>query len=357
MESAEFTLHRLIIHKIKKEQHSTEVEKILSTELLKGDNDVAVEFSQKLREAYHKKHSVEYSKFDDSSTDEELSFQALLDDYLYTPEDKKDEAFIKFSKQATELLSIRMQEKTLSVGGYIVFGEYELRDRFIFIALVKRTPAFDTEEEENSINLKLKPVLSIEELGMAAFINVSIYQNKNDDRRYISFLRGKRDIANYFVNFLNAGNFRLKTSEITKLLVESILDYLSRLNLDERDIERKRVQIFEFIDGKRKKREAIHLESVANLLNPENPEDFIDYCHRERQIDSVIEKVEASILNRLRYFRFVRRGFLLKFDINRYRDKITIVEGDDGYEYIKIEGFEDLISELKRELAKGNGTN
>ena len=351
---SEFTLHRLIIHKINKEQKSKEVKKKLSSRIIKGDDEVALEFSQKLTLAYYSKHSLEYSKFNEDIEDE-YSFKSLLDNYLSAAEDEKDVSFKEFSQKAIDLLAMRMQEKFLSVGGYIVFGEIELKNKFLYIALVNHTPAFDMEENEDFINLKRKEVLRLDRLGMAAFINLSIYQDDQDDRRYISFLKGLREIADYFVQFLNASEYRLKIKDATKLFVKAIKDFLKTLDLDETEKEHRRISTFYFVDEKLKKNESIDIRQVANILHPDEPEKFIAFYQgtdSNVQLDTVLEKLDRRTLRTLKLFRFSDKDFSLKFDLERYRSNVEVVRDDNGNEFVKITGLSSLIEKLKEEFAK-----
>lgn len=311
------TLHRMIMHRIDKTQHQTDATPTYKENLF-SSSPTLTSFSESLSETYSKKTSKEYANF---RTGENLpEFQRILDEYL---ENESDESFKRFSRQATEQLASKMNSKPASTGGFVVVVDYTNIFRFILIALVNKKEGYT----ENNLDIVQIEQLNIDQLGMAGFVNINNYQNENTDYRPLSFMRGTREVSDYFSSFLGADTNIETSSHMTGVLINALKDYYRHKEYELSEIEQKSQAIFSFCDDKRQNAEPVNVTAISSILDPDNPNEFFEFSQEEERnynLNTVIESIHRQKLNNLKSFSIKGAGFRISFDRELYNDTIKL---------------------------------
>jgi conserved hypothetical phage-related protein len=103
---------------------------------------------------------------------------------------------------------------------FIIHYESE-NNIYMLVAILSEKAGFLAQDWQITEN----EILDIEHLKFAGRVNLTAWQN-NDKSRYISFLKGKDDVSEYFKEFL-ACNDALIASIKTKKLVNFLEEFAS----------------------------------------------------------------------------------------------------------------------------------
>ncbi len=338
------TLNNLTMHYIQTEQHQSNVTLYASEHVYDSKNPIANKFAQHLTENFYNRSTIQKAKFDNISGTL-TPFEQILKRYN---DEKEEFSFLDFSKAALEILKAEMEEEPLSVGGIVTIGEIETTNNIdlIFVALLKKTEKFAFDE--HALDLREVETLDYENLAVASFINLNIYFDENDERHYISFIRGLRDVAHYFIKFLGVGEDRFDSIKQTDELIRAIKGYVATLGLDEEEKKNLYDRLYSTLFAHAKDKKEISIDTISALIDEENKEGFKRYIQNPEsgfEINTTIELLNATRLKKLIHFRFRGNGLSIYFDKDKYLDKIEI---DDDKNIIK-DAPRKLIEELKNE--------
>lgn len=251
-------IEHIIYHILDKKQNG--LGKILSNPGCLAPDVSHQNFLDALTEAYRGKAGKGFGKFDDDTIS--YPMPTLLTEYV----DKKD--FYDLSNKMMKLLLSRINTQQLATGGTVFIIEYkEQSDNYILVAILSKRIAFSTEHW----SIKESKMLDIEHLKFAGRINLTKW--KNSQERYISFLKGKDEIAQYFKQFLSCNDFLFATTE-TKKLVSYIEDFLGDKKMDLEEKESFKTSARNYLYELSKYGKPFCLETFANQFWPENPQEF-----------------------------------------------------------------------------------
>lgn len=334
--TSDFTLNRIIMHKINKsgkagEHGTTKInEKLLNV----GSSDI-LQFAETISISYQKRTAKEYGKFKESPVP---TYQTALDKYLG---EDTDDSFLEFTKDATNHLKDEMN-RTTATGGYLIFADYQVKDRFVMAVLLNNKAGFTVNEEELLITMIKE--LNIDQIAMAGFMNISIYSGVDKNRRYMSFMRGKKDISEYFVNFMGANEDKETAKDTTKLFVKTLNDYLQIKEYDtthktrEEQISSKQMDIYNYCVNKKTIRDnSFTIEEVSHLLDPLEPKNFFEYVNGlDIELDNTIESIDKNQINKLKVFKYDGKGIRITFNRELYDRKEVYLSKNKQELIIKI---------------------
>lgn len=335
------TLNRIIMHRIDKTQHVTNAVARYKSSIFSVSNTLT-EFADSLHETYNRKTSKQYANFYEGENTP--TFQLNLDEYLVNP---SDETFYSFSRKVTELLSNKMNDRTASTGGFVVIATYttEHHNEFILIALLNKKEGYT---EDNLDIVKIEQ-LNLDQLGMAGFVNITNYQNKDSSFRPLSFMKGTREVTDYFANFLGADQNIETSAHMTELFVKVLNDYFTHKEYDANRRELLNQSVYTFCEERRKNKEEVNLEAISSLLDPNEPEEFFQFSQNEENnygLNTIIESINKQELNKLKSFSYKGDGFRLTFNKELYNNSIRL---DRNNRLIISNLSEEFISEIRQE--------
>ena len=334
------TLKNLVFHYIDTKQHQKEVNVIHNEKIYNSSDILAVKFATELTDNFFYKRSIQKAKFDNTS-DTKPDFEQLIEKYINSRIN-----FLDFSKNALNLLKKEMQNSPMSVGGIIVFGDIKtnLDKQYIFVAILNKSEKFAFDEDE--FDLKEVEILENEKLAVASFVNITKYKN-DKDKHYISVIKGLRDLANYFTEFLGIGEDKITAKQQTNDLVKTIKSYVKTLEINDEEKNNILNHVYDILFSIAQNKQEVSIDFISELIDKENKEGFKQYVQSpdsEFSINSVIELLDKEKLKRLKNFKFKTKGFLLSFDKNKFQ---FLIEND---KIIFDNPPQELIEELKKEV-------
>lgn len=316
-----FTLHRIVMHKIEKTGTTG------TTQLRNALLDVSTldikKFAQAVSFSYHKRSSKEFGRFKSSPTP---TYENLIK--TYTDGEESDEKFLTFSKDAANHLKDEMNKKPTSTGGYLIFADYSMNDRFIMAVLLNNKAGYTVDEASLAINMIKE--LNTDQIAMAGFINMSIYQNPDDDRRYLSFMKGLKNISDYFVAFIGADEDKATSRDMTRTFVGALRDFFKSKEYEADEVSRLEQSVYSHCEDKRSNKEPVTIKAISALINPDNTDEFFEFTQGEDyQLSTTIESIDKSQIDRLKMYKYSGDGMTLSFKRSLFENgKITLTEND-----------------------------
>ena len=325
----------IIVHNIKKSQATKEIPEPKATieiaDNVFNKNDSTVKaFSEKLASTYFDRKSRFSTIF--KKTESSPRFQEQLDKLL-----KKEYDFLKYSKVITDDLREEMDSERMSTGGYLIIMEYSSTayNDYLFIALLNNKVEYSIS---NALELNKFLSLNIEKMAMASVINLTKYNTKKDN--YLTFLKGIREIPDYFIKFMGADKDKKRDlKEQTRYWLEAIAEYLQSEETEAKSIEVIIQDLIHTVKDLKKKETILTAETIANIIEPSNPEKFIDFVFDESkdfQINSEVETFDTTILKSYGIVKYEnkQKDFLLKFP-SKAVGKTILIDKENGTITIK----------------------
>lgn len=197
----------LIIHKLCKDIHGPASIELRQEEMT--ISPITKRLVDQLCELYTAKPGKGYGKFEEDEND--FPLPRLLRQHMQT----QALDFGTLTRQMMQHLQELAQEESLASGGYVLFARVRqsVASDFLLVAII-------TEAQGTALNAGLEmiesPYLDLANLRMAGKIDLAAWQS--DSGRYISFLKGRTEVAQYFKQFLACNDVVAALKETQKLI-------------------------------------------------------------------------------------------------------------------------------------------
>lgn len=207
-------LKKIIIHELKKESESNEVELILSEELIPNNAESSALVTA-LSDSY-KSDRILYAVFDDS---EGKYFPEKFNEYRISPRENVN--FINFTRFVMGNLIALIQPITFATGGYFVFAEYTDNGySFVAVFLIRDVEGKILNKTVNSFSIQTVEYVDTKNLAMACRINEN--RIDEDEINYLSFTQlRQQEVSEYFKNWISIEQLE-SSSDYTKSLYNII---------------------------------------------------------------------------------------------------------------------------------------
>lgn len=258
---SETQIHHFAIHELIK------VEGGFDTRPVNPEHDVTdtVEWLvDELTNLYAKRASKAYGIF--SEDDANLPTQGYLRSYL----DAGAADFAGFTQNMMSTLAFQARKKSAAAGGFVFFAHYT-RDDAVFLMVAIVTNKLGASLTASTLNRIVH--LDVEGFRFAGRININGWVA--NEKRYISFLKGKGDVAEYFQEFLGCDT-SVQAVVDTRTLVRVIEDFASDKGMtaeEKLDFLRRAKSIG---DDLARRGAQIDFQAFANELYPTEPEALVE---------------------------------------------------------------------------------
>lgn len=255
--------------------------------------------------------------------------------------------FCGFTKHMAKLLCDKVQG-VAATSGHVFFAHIEGDGReFLLIAIV-------TDEIDIALNsdkeLKKAEHLDLKGFRFAGRIDVTAWRENTE--RYVSFLKGTKDVSNYFMAFLGCDTAIPNLAD-TQHLTKTLRGFASNATIDDQPLtDEARDQWLWQVDAHCRKMsdngEPLNIEVFCNQLWPSKPSALVSAI-----VESEYPVSDGFVLNKrglqnLVHFRGKSDHWELKFDREALSKGKVHYNADD--ETITLRGVPvDLIERLKRE--------
>ncbi len=300
-------IRAMIIHKLAKDVANPAV--LTTRDTLLAVDGKATDFVKEVRDSYYKS-GIHHGTFDEN--DVSYPFQTLATDYL-----KKKMDFIAFSKKAMNHLKTLIDAATLATGSYVVFSHFIPDDEFLSVVLLNDKQGYAIDDK---LNLRQAIHLETNKIHVASSVNVTRWNGKNDP--YLTFIRGSREIAQYFQNFIGCTDLT-PAKEASKRFKVAVTDFLAKSGLDEEERERRLASVYDHCADCIHKKQPITLASIAGLLDPSRPERFVHFANSDRYKVSNVFNGHSQTLRSLKFISYRSKELSLTFDHSLFGTKVV----------------------------------
>lgn len=250
----------LIVHKLVKEAHGPASLELRQQEM--AITPLTEQLVTQLNELYSAKPAKGFGKFETDAG--QFPTEQLLRTYV----EEQTLDFVQFSQQMMQLLQARVEEENLACGGYVLFARmrHSAAADTLLVAIITEAIGMAMTEQ---LDMQESLYLDMANLRAAGRIDLAAWQS--DSGRYISFLKGRTDVANYFKLFLGCNDVVAALKE-TQKLIKGIEQFAETQQLE----PEARNQLFEeahrYLDDLGENDLPWNVDSVASVLCPEAPE-------------------------------------------------------------------------------------
>lgn len=262
-------------------------------------------------------------------------FADVLDRYL-----NGEMTFLDFSARLARDLSNTMRNVSLATGGYMAIADYTASPRKLLVLMIKQEEGFAVDPE--SLELRQSIHLDLSTINVGVLIDLEGYQNNTE--RHLAMVRGLKEIARYFREFLGVTNYKSPKDETEELrtVLDTYLHQNSELFPDDRMAEVKRNVANLIVENRD---QDISLMAIAGIVNPANPAHFHDYANSEGV--SAELRGDPTVVKGWLRFRYTDRRLTLDFDkilldesIHYYPDQDQLV--------VNVSAFPSLSTKLEQ---------
>lgn len=295
------TLENIVLHQIIKEEGG-EPELNCSDQVLPVDSPDIIDFVTRFLKIYNRRRPTQGSFKDDV---ENYPFQKYVKDFI----DENDN-FLTFSKKAMKTLKKAINLPTTK-GGYVVFIHYKNGDNsFIVTTMLDNSSQFAVDEEE--LNIEKLTTLNLDELVRANRVNINKWEDDEDS--YLTFIKGKREVSKFFQTFI--GNTDLTSSRINaNNLKDSLAEFMRSQNYTQAKKSAINTAIKVYVDKMIDEEKDVELTSVSAIVNPEIPDEFIEYTiENDKPVSGSFRSTRKSDFDFLYQSVVKGEGFKLTFE-------------------------------------------
>lgn len=251
----------LVVHKLIKDPHGAATIELATAPI------IVTPSAQRLIDHLHKLYADRpwkgYGKFED----DEINFPMRRFVREYFVDHATD--FNTLSHLMMQHLQVRAQQEQFSTGGYVLIAQVNNgATDFLLVAIV-------TEVVGTAITQGLEIVdsvhLDMNNLRVAGRVDLTAWQDAAE--RYISFLKGRGEVANYFKLFLGCNDVLAALQE-TQKLVRCLESFATDQHLEPAARDQLFEQAYNYLGDLSRSGTSISLDAFANLLWPNSPDDL-----------------------------------------------------------------------------------
>ena len=298
-------LIRIVAHQLKKAKEDMDAT-IQCAEEMSIISDTQRAFADSIYDIFLTKGAATI-KCDFHDDQEEYPYQGWINNYLNS---KTDELFLEYTTKSMGRLCHQMKNTT-ATGGSVIFLHYETLAGEFFATIILHEK-ISHGIEPNSLNIFATRILDIDEMYMGHYLNVNKWKKKNqENHNYLSFIRGKKEVRDYFYNFVGVTN-KVTDSESSKLFNQTLADFYIFKNYNESDIIDTNSKIYEYTKKQIKEKKNISTVYVSCLINPDSPEEYSEFLVEQDYELSCEFFGNTKILKNLQFINFRSSQFSIQ---------------------------------------------
>lgn len=331
------TISSVIVHKLIKEQHKKEA----SVELGSAPLDLKPS-TQRLIDNIHKLYSQRptkgYGKFEDNEN--EFPIQTYIKEHIK----KETTTFFDMSKSLMEHLKNRAERELLSTGGYVLIARLQNDGRdYLLVSIVTEVLGTAITEGLDVID---STHLDISQMRVAGRIDLSGWEEGSE--RYISFLKGRSDIAEYFKLFLGCDDLVVALEESRKLK-NALEEFFNSQDITKDKRDNVLQSAHDYLMELGKDNIEVSLDALANHIWPNDPDSLKQALADEELSLSDGFVPDRRAIRGLVNFEGKTKHWQLKFDRTAIRS--GSIQYNRDKETITLKNLpSNLISELNSEI-------
>ncbi|WP_186398162.1 nucleoid-associated protein [Stappia sp. P2PMeth1] len=236
-----------------------------------GKSDLPVSNTvQRLVDQLHKLYGRRTSKSHGKFSEDEDNFPTPRHLREYIEAEEKD--FAVLTEALMKTLAVNAQTKAAATGGHVFFAHFQRDQRhYLLVAIVNDTLSAQLTQQHD---VKDVTHLDIDGFRFAGRINISAWAAKEE--RYIGFLKGKGNVAEYFQAFLGCDD-AVQDKVDTRNLVEALKSLAAKKGLEAEEKTAFLAKAKEICDRAASKKVELSFDALTNELHPEDPDSLREH--------------------------------------------------------------------------------
>ncbi|NRA70495.1 MAG: nucleoid-associated protein YejK [Gammaproteobacteria bacterium] len=319
------TIKHIILHQINTTSEG-DVTFEARDQVLAPSQDVELLVSE-LHRIYNSKQGKGYGFFIDDEEGQGV-FARALSQYL-----DQDNDFVAFSQQAIRLLQTELSKYNFAEQGYLMLANYtHVASHYLFVALISPKDSIAVDE---SLDVTSNQHLELNNLQLAARIDLTMWQAEPDSNRFISFIRGRagRKVSDFFLDFMGCKE-GFNAKEQNKKLLNAVEDYCDVSDLSRSEKESYREKVFDYCKDKIDSGEEIAVKQLSQQISDDSGQGFYQFAEQQGyELEKEIPG-DRTTLRQLKKFSGTGGGVTVGFEqkhlgeriiVDLENDKLTIV--------------------------------
>jgi nucleoid-associated protein YejK len=322
---ANLNIKNIVIHQVLKDAGKKKARSNPGAGVLQATEKERI-FLGKLHKSYHSKSNPIYGIF----AGEDTRFKDYLENYV------KDSNvdFYNFSLQALDLYKRILDTITTASGGFMILCEYHnttTSSDLLLVLMINNKEGYMVNEK--SLTLEDIKNLDLNKVDLACLIDLTEWQlietGKATERiTYLSFTKGKKNVSNYFLNFIDCDNKNTHSESTNRLLV-ALEAFAQEKNIPSNEKIKRKEQIHDYCTQCSKQGKEVSLSSISALIYPEDVDLFTTFASSDAYRVSSIISVDNSKMRSLKYIRYKSDELTLEFDSDLIANKIITIDSKD----------------------------
>lgn len=253
-------ISNIVVHKLVKEQHTREASVELRGAPLRVSNTTQ-RLIDRIHKLYTEKAGKGYGKFEEN--EDEYPAQKYVRRHVL----EQRTTFLELSVSLMEHLQARASRELLATGGYVLIARLTNDERdYLLVAIVTEvigTAITEGLDVIDSIHLDMS------QMRVAGRIDLTGWSE--DAERYISFLKGRSDIAEYFKLFLGCNDLMVALEESRKLK-EALEQFVGEQEITQEERDTALETAHDYLTALSKEGAEVSLDALANHVWPNDPD-------------------------------------------------------------------------------------
>jgi len=310
-------IRHMIIHQIDKKPDGTPaILRISDREMVEGQANE--DLLHELNTTYNAKPGKGWGFFHAESGAH--PFSGWLKQYTSGTED-----FTSFSQTAVEHLQRLMEESNLTTGGHVLFAHYvQGMTDYLVVALLQHSDGVTVDDNLGVTRIRR---LDLDNIFLAARINLSEWKNNPQSHQYISYIKGKqgRKVTEYFRDFIGCQEGIDGPGE-TRTLLKAFSEFVESEDLGEESAREKTDTLVSYALSLAKLGEPITLYELSEVLDDGQPLAFAEFVQGKDYGLSASIPPDKKTLNKFRRFTGRADGLSISFEQHLLGSKVEFDE-------------------------------
>ncbi|GIU49473.1 nucleoid-associated protein [Shewanella sairae] len=274
-------------------------------------NSQAVEaMLEELHQTYTTKAGKGFGHFGINGEDGEANtkFKEALTTYR-----SGDLGFVEFSGIAGTLLQEELSKYDFSTGGFLLLSCYTyMTSDYLFVSLLNAKSSMTVLDD---MELSQNTHLDLNNVQLAARIDLTEWQAEPDSKKYISFVRGRagRKVADFFLDFMGCVE-GVNTKAQNKSLMNAVEDFVGNSELTKDERQQARERVFDYCTERCDEGSSIQIKDLADELADQGMDSFYDFAQGGSYDLEEEFPGDKPTLRQLKKFSGTGGGVTLSFD-------------------------------------------
>jgi nucleoid-associated protein len=229
-------------------------------------------FVDQLHAIYNGKPSKSYAAFNEEKN---TAFSQRLHAYL-----NREIPFDGYSKEVLKIFQAELEKYEFEETGYLLLIDYEyVATQYVLVGVVNLTEHFSVD---NEFGIKRARHLDINKIQLAARIDVSKLLHSQDDKKAISFIKGRagRQVNDFFMDLLGCTE-TVNAKAQSKELLGAIDDFMASETLDSNEKSATREKVYEYCNERMASGEDAQLQELNDTLSLSTDNEFSDFISQQ----------------------------------------------------------------------------